>query len=121
MFGRTRLEPEETIELLREKHLKKYTVVYGVDGERLGVALRFVHRPIEEVNVEEKLYRSYLIFQSIELAGTTFVPTLFIESYDPQDNRLTLSVDLQRIMDETWNREPQFIAHGEGVYEELAD
>ncbi|MCZ2115121.1 MAG: hypothetical protein LC131_15025 [Anaerolineae bacterium] len=121
MLRRTQPQPVETIEMLREKHLKKYTEVYAVDGERLGMAMRLVHRPIEDVNIEQKLYRSYLIFQSILLGGTNFVPTLFIESYEPEANRLTLSVDLKTIQDETWNREPLFVAVGRGVYEELAD
>jgi len=121
MFRRIQLQPAETIEMLREKHLKKYTEVYTIDGEDIGFTLRLVHRPIEEVNIEEELYRSYLIFQSIDLAGTTFVPTLFIEDYEPEANRLTLAVDLKTILDRTWNREPRFVAVGRGVYEELAD
>ncbi len=121
MLRRTRPQPVERIDMLREENLKKHTEVFTADGERIGIAMRYVHRPILEVDEELKLYRTYLIIQSILMGGPIFVPTVFVDSYDPQGNQLTLSVNMDTINDETWNREPQFAAVGLGVYEELAD
>lgn len=121
MLRRTQSQPVETIDMLREKNLKKYTEVFTADGERIGLAMRFVHRPILEVDEELKLYRTYLIVQSILMGGTVYLPTVFIDAYDPRTNRLTMSVDFDVIQEETWNREPQFAAVGLGVYEELPE
>ena len=74
MFRRTHPEPAESIDMLRSKNLKKFTDVYTADGERIGVTLRFVHRPIEDVDIELRFYRSYLIVQSILLGGPAFPP-----------------------------------------------
>ena len=119
MLRRKHPHPTESIDMLRSKELWRFTDVHTADGQRLGVTLRFIHRPIEDVNVEQKLYRSFLIVQSLPHAGPVYVPTLFIDAYDPTANRLTLSVDMDTVMNEVWNREPDFVAHGQGVAEEL--
>jgi hypothetical protein len=119
MLRRTRLHQEEKIDMLRERGLKRFTEVYTQDGERLGVTLRFIHRPIEDVNLEQKLYRSYLVVQSMPLGGPVYVPTLFIDDYDPAAIRVTIAAELHTVMSETWNREPNFVARGLGVPEEL--
>lgn len=121
MLRRTRLHATETIDMLRSKNLKKYTEVYTKDGERIGVTMRFVHRPVEDVNEELRLYRTYLILQSIVLGGPTYVPTVYVDDYDPLGNRLNLSADLNTLEEETWNRKPDFVARGLGVYEELPE
>lgn len=121
MFRRSQLHAVETIDELRSKNLKKFTDVYTSADERIGVAMRFVHRPIEDVNEELRLYRSYLVIQSIVLGGTAFVPTVYIDKYDPAANRLTIDVTMNTLNDLLWNREPDFVARGEGVYEELAE
>jgi hypothetical protein len=107
--------------MLRSKNLKKFTDVFTDDGERLGVTLRFVHRPIEDVNIDLRLYRSYLIIQSIVLGGPAYIPTVYVDAYDPAANRLTLAADMDTLADELWNREPDFAARGLGVYEELGE
>ncbi|MFO7664076.1 MAG: hypothetical protein R6X18_15985 [Chloroflexota bacterium] len=119
MLRRTHLNQAESIDMLRELGLKRMTAVITEDGERLGVALRFVHRPIEDVNPELKLYRSYLVVQSIPLGGPVYVPTLFIGTYDPAAPLLTIATSLATIQGETWNREPDFVVRGKGVLEEL--
>jgi hypothetical protein len=121
MFRRINLEPAESIDMLRSKNLAKFTDIYTSDGERIGVALRFVHRPIEDVNEGQKLYRSYLVGQSLELGGPFYVPTVFIHSYEPGENRVVLTADLRTVNEELWNREPDFVARGLGVYEELPE
>ncbi len=119
MLRRKHPQPTESIDMLRAKELKRFTEVFTADGERLGSTLRLVHRPIEDVNVELKLYRSFLVVQSLVHGGPLFVPTVFIHDYDPAANRVDLSVDLDVVMNEVWNREPDFVARGQGVAEEL--
>ena len=65
MLRRKHPHMEESIDLLRANGLKRFSEVFTADGERLGVTLRFIHRPVEDVNVEQKLYRSYLVVQSL--------------------------------------------------------
>ena len=121
MFRRTQLQQTETIDMLRAENLKKYTEIYTKDGERIGVALRFVHRPIEDVNEALRLYRTYLVAcTERQLLGVP-VPTAYLGNYDSIGNRLNLSADLDTLEDETWNREPNFVARGLGVYEELPE
>lgn len=121
MLRRNISQPVETIDRLREQNLRKHTEVYSADGQRVGVAMRFVHRPILEVDEDLKLYRTYLIVQSIFLGGFVYLPTVFIGAHDPQANRLTMAVDFDTIQEETWNREPRFASVGVGVYEELPE
>lgn len=119
MLRRKHYQPVESIDMLRSKGLRKFTPVYSADGASIGSALRFIHRPVEDVNPELKLYRTYLITQSVEYGGPVYVPTMFVEDYDPETNRLTLSVDAWTLAEEVWNREPDFAARGLGVSEEL--
>jgi hypothetical protein len=49
------------------------------------------------------------------------VPTVYIDAYDPVGNRLNLAADLNTLEEETWNREPDFVVRGLGVYEELPE
>ncbi len=119
MLRRKHTHPTESIDMLRSKGLRQFTEVFTTDDQRLGVTMSFVHRPIEEVNDQQKLYRSYLVVQSLTHAGPVYVPTLYIGEYDPAANRLTLAVDMNTVMNEVWNRKPDFVAHGHGVPEEL--
>lgn len=121
MLRHTHTPNIDGIDMLREKGLKKMAEVYTNDGERIGVTLRFIHRPIEEVNPDLRLYRSYLIIQSVLLGGPAYIPTLYVGGYDPAANRIDLTVNFDRLEDETWNREPDFAARGLGVYEELPE
>lgn len=110
---------QEAYAMLKEKGLKKYTEVWTSDGERLGVAIRFHHRPESEVDPVLKLYAIYLNVQSIPFAGPVYIPTEFIADYDPDANRLTLSADADFVADEVWNRMPDFVAAGRGYDEDL--
>ena len=119
MLRRKHPHMEESIDLLRAKAHKRFSEVFTADGERLGVTLRFIHRPVEDVNVELKLYRSYLVVQSLPHGGPVYVPTVFVEGHDPANGRVTLAVDMNTVMNEVWNREPDFAARGQAVPEEL--
>lgn len=121
MLRRTHLEFIDSIDMLREKNLKKYSEIFTDGGERIGVALRFVHRPVEDVDPMVRLYRTYLVVQSILLGGPAYIPTVYIAAYDPAAGRVNLAVNLNTLEEELWNREPDFVAYGRGVYEELAE
>ena len=49
-----------------------------------------------------------------------FVPVDFVADYDPQNQRVTLTVSASAVMAETWDREPMFIAGNLDKAEELA-
>jgi hypothetical protein len=109
----------DALMMLREKGLQKYSEVWTSDDHRLGVALRFYHRPEGDVEPALKLYASYLETQSIDHGGPVFVPTEFIADYDPATGRVTLSADLRFVENELWSRTPNFVARGRGSQEEL--
>ena len=48
------------------------------------------------------------------------VPVDFVADFDPQEQRVELSVPLSAVMGETWDREPSFIAGHQDKAEELA-
>ena len=53
------------------------------------------------------------------MGGTMFIPTDFIDVYDPALNRLELAVPLDYVEEALWNRKPEFVARGWSVREEL--
>lgn len=110
---------EGALEMLHEKKLRKYADVYTADNQHIGLALRIRHRT-EDINPDLKLYAAYLELTSIELGSKTYIPTDFIADYNPGTNRVSLVVPLKTVADETWNREPQFVASGQGRVEELS-
>jgi hypothetical protein len=121
MLRRAHDTPEDAIVMLRDKALKKYSDVYTSDGQHIGVAMRYHHRPPEQVDPELRLYRTYLEVQSVELGGPAYIPTVFIGDYDPAANRLTLLASLEDVEELVWNRKPNFVARGMTVREELPE
>lgn len=100
---------EDALQILRDKGLKKFSKVVTADDELLGNAVRFRLRT-DEVNVELKNYAAYLEIASLNLGTHFYVPTEFIEDYDPDKGQVSLSVPFSVVQDESWNREPTFIA-----------
>ncbi len=109
---------DETLDMLRQKGLKRFAEVWTADDVYIGEAVRLHHRP-NEVNPELKLYPSYLECRSIEMGGYVFVPTEFVADYNPAANKVTLSVNIRTVQRETWERVPNFIAHHTSQVEEL--
>ena len=111
---------EDALQMLRDKKLKKFSNVVTSDDELLGTAVHLRLRQ-DEVNVELKLYAAYLEVASLELGTHFYVPTDFIQDYDPDVGQVLLSVPFSVVQDEIWNREPSFIAgHLEDI-EDLAE
>lgn len=119
MLRKSQLVPTDALPMLREKGLKKYTEVVTADGVTLGVAMRYYHRSPEEVDPLLRLYRTYLEIQTVELGGPAYIPTVFISSFDPKAKKVTLSATFAEVKAEGWNRQPDFVARGWGVPEEL--
>ncbi|MBX3055510.1 MAG: hypothetical protein KF770_03470 [Anaerolineae bacterium] len=109
---------DETLDMLRQKGLKRFATVWTADGVCVGEAVRLHHRT-HDVNPELKLYPSYLECRSIEMGGNVFIPTNFVADYDPAAHKVTLSVNIRTVQRETWERAPDFIAHHISQVEEL--
>ncbi|MFZ1396878.1 MAG: hypothetical protein WAS33_08275 [Candidatus Promineifilaceae bacterium] len=99
--------------------MRRGTAVWTADGHDIGYAIRLHHRQ-NDANPGLKLYGSYLELFSILLGGATYIPTDFICNYDATDSKLLLSVTLEDIAKETWERTPAFIAHHQATTEALA-
>jgi len=110
---------EEGVTLLKENNIKKYAAVLTADEVNVGQAIRLHHRTYD-INPEMKLYASYLESNSVQLGGSTFIPTDFIEEVDPEENKIWLSVKFSTVKRETWDRTPTFIAHRTNKIEELS-
>lgn len=111
---------EDALQMLRDKKLTKFSKVVTSDDELLGKAVHLRLRQ-NEVNVELKLYAAYLEVASLELGTHFYVPTDFVQNYDPEVGQVLLSVPFSVVQDESWNREPSFVAsHSEDI-EDLAE
>ena len=109
---------EDALQMLRDKKLTKFSKVVTSDDELLGNAV-YLRLPHDEVNVE--LYAAYLEVASLELGTHFYVPTDFVRDYDPEVGQVLLSVPFSVVQDESWNREPSFVAsHSEDI-EDLAE
>ncbi len=100
---------ENALQMLREKELKKGADIITSDGENLGKANYLHHRP-DEINPDHKLYATYLEVSDITVGSSYFVPVDFVADYDPYDLRVDLTVPMSAVIEETWDREPTFIA-----------
>jgi hypothetical protein len=110
---------ENALQMLRDKELKKGADVVTADGEQLGKALSIHHRPEDEVDPELKLYGSYLQVPNLMVGSHFYIPVDFIVDYDEEAQRVDLSVPISDVMNETWDREPSFIAGDLGEIEPL--
>jgi hypothetical protein len=109
---------KNALQMLRERELKKGADVVSADGVFLGKAHRLYHRP-DEIDPDLKLYATYLGTSNLKMGSQIYVPVDFIADYDSQNALVTLSVTKSAAMNETWDREPAFIAGHRGTEEEL--
>ena len=90
--------------------IKKLDELWTVDGKKLGLAQKLFHRQ-DEINPDLLLYAAYLSVENFEYGESFYVPTDFISGREPVTGRLLLSVTLDQIMNHTWFRIPDFVAH----------
>lgn len=119
MMDLMELRNEEGLQMLQEAKLKRFTDVYTSDDVHLGGVVRIHHRPEDEVDPGLKLWAAYLEIFAEELGEHIFVPTDFVDEYDPEANKIFLSVDEATIERETWNNIPDFVARHLSTVEEL--
>lgn len=101
-----------------EVDIKKLDEVWTADDKKLGLATAVYHRK-EGVDPQLKFYASYLYVESFDYGDEYYVPTEFIASRDPQTGRVKLSVKLQKVLEYTWSRMPDFVAAGKARQESL--
>jgi hypothetical protein len=109
---------ENALQMLRDKQLKKGATVVTADGENLGWAYAFHHRP-DEIDPDLKLYATYLEVSNLLVGSSYFVPVDFVADYDPNSAQVNLTVPLSAVINETWDREPSFIAGKQEKAEKL--
>lgn len=101
-----------------EIDIKKLDEVWTSDDKMLGLAQQMFHR-IDEVNPDLRLYASYLEVENFDYGEVFYVPTDFIEERELESGRTLLSVTHSQVMNNTWFRMPDFVAHGQDRKETL--
>ncbi|GAB4153277.1 MAG: hypothetical protein Fur0021_18860 [Candidatus Promineifilaceae bacterium] len=99
--------------------INKNDIVITQDGVELGTAHVLYHRDPATVNPELLWYASYLEVENLNYGDNYFVPTEYIVGHDAGTKRLILSVKFNEVLELTWTRRPDFIAHGQATVEEL--
>lgn len=110
---------EDALQMLRDKNLAKFSEVITADGETIGNVVYLLLRQ-DEVNVELKNYAAYLYLANLKMGTHFYIPTDFIQTYDPEAGQVLLSVPFSAVQDESWNREPTFVAGHQMVKEALS-
>ena len=90
--------------------IKKFDEVWTEDDKKLGLAQKLFHRE-DEAHPELQLYASYLRVEDFELGEGFYIPTDVISGQDPASGHLLLSVTTEQVMNHTWFRMPDFVAH----------
>ncbi len=110
---------ETAVQMLRDKQVKKYTVVFSADEHELGQALRLHHRT-EDIDPNLKYYASYLEIFGVDYSTHLFVPTDFIDDYEADNETIRLSVKFKAVQNESWDRVPDFVVANKDSIEKLA-
>lgn len=92
-----------------ETTIKKLDPVWTSDDQQLGVAECLYHR-LADIDPAVGYYAAYLTVENFLLGDDYYIPTDFISGRDTQ-GRLRLAVPLQTVLNRTWSRMPDFIAH----------
>ncbi|MCI0394894.1 MAG: hypothetical protein L0332_17090 [Chloroflexi bacterium] len=101
-----------------ELDIKRLEEVWTADNKKLGLAQSLFHR-LGGVDPELGFYDTYLEVENFEYGDDYYVPTDFIKGRDPKTGRVMLSISLQKVMERTWSRLPDFVAHGQARKELL--
>lgn len=111
---------KDALQMLRDKQLKKFSKVIASDDFMLGNAVHIRLRQ-DEADVDLKLYAAYLDVANLELGTHFYIPTEFIQAYDPDAGMVSLAVPFSVVMNENWDREPSFVALHLDKREDLAE
>jgi len=94
--------------------------VRTADEQKLGVAQALFHRT-GDVDPELQLYATYLEVGDFDYGETFFVPTDFITDSRADTKQIALSKTRDEAITLTWNRMPDFVAHGQYRKEALPE
>ncbi len=114
-----KMRNEEALQMLQDKGVQRFTDVQTADGVHLGGAIRIQYRPEDNVAPGLKLWAAYLEIFASDLGEHIYVPTDFVDEYDPAANKIVLTVDLKTVEGENWDHIPNFVAGKLGKVEEL--
>ncbi len=98
--------------------LTKSDEVWTQDDYRLGHPNRLFHRT-DGIDPDLELYADYVHVMSFDLGDDFYIPTDFIDGRNPENGRITLTVPMETVLKNTWNRIPDFVVHKEAQAEEL--
>lgn len=90
--------------------IKKLEEVWTAEDKKLGLAQQLFLRQ-GEVNPELQLYAAYLEVENFDYGEGFYIPTDFISGRDQETGHLILSVTIDQVMNNTWFRMPDFVAH----------
>lgn len=103
-----------------EQNIKKLEEIWTADKQKLGRAQQLFHRT-DDINPSLQLYASYLEIEDYDLGLVYFVPTDFILDRDEASGKIQLNATKKQVMERTWFRMPDFVAHGKARKEPLTD
>jgi hypothetical protein len=98
--------------------IKKLEEVWTADNQKLGLTEDVYHR-LEGVDPDLGFYATYLKVQNFDYGDDFYIPTDFIEGRDSKSGYLLLKTKFITILENTWNRMPDFIAGGQARLEKL--
>jgi len=101
-----------------EIELKQSEEIWTKDGQKLGRPHRLYHR-IRDVNTSLRLYADYVHIVSFDLGMHFYIPLDFLDGHSPDNDHVSLTVPMKTIQKNTWDRIPDFVAHGEAEWEDL--
>jgi hypothetical protein len=98
--------------------IKKLEEVWTADHQKLGLIEAVYHR-LEGVDPDLGYYATYLNVQNFDYGDDFYIPTDFIEGRDSKNGHLLLKTKFITVLENTWNRMPDFIADGQARFEKL--
>ena len=101
-----------------EIELKQSDEIWTKDGQKLGHPHRLYHR-IRDINTALQLYADYVYVVSFEMGIDYYIPLDFFDGHNPGNDHVTLTLSMKTVQKNTWNRLPDFVAHGEAECEDL--
>lgn len=98
--------------------LKQSDEIWTQDGHRLGHPHRIYHR-MDEINPALELYPAYVHVLSFDLGDDFYIPTDFLNGRNADSGHVLLSVPMETVLKNSWDRLPDFVIQKVARPEEL--